>query len=30
MRQMEEQVIEDFAKNEEERKVWEEVWPFGT
>jgi hypothetical protein len=28
--QMKEQVINEFAKNEEERKVWEEWWPFGT
>lgn len=30
LRQMKEQVIDVFAKSEHERKVWEEVWPFGT
>jgi hypothetical protein len=30
LRQMKEQVIDEFAKSEHERKVWEEVWPFGT
>jgi hypothetical protein len=23
-------VIEEFATGEEERKVWEKLWPFGT
>jgi hypothetical protein len=28
--QMKEQVINEFAKNEEEREVWNRWWPFGT
>ncbi len=28
--QMKEQVINEFAKNEEEREVWKKWWPFGT
>ncbi|KAF2275182.1 uncharacterized protein EI97DRAFT_420759 [Westerdykella ornata] len=28
--QMKEQVIEEFARSEEERRVWERMWPFGT
>ncbi|KAH8676899.1 kinase-like domain-containing protein [Tricladium varicosporioides] len=28
--QMKEQVIDEFAKNDEERQVWEKWWPFGT
>jgi hypothetical protein len=28
--QMKEQVIDEFAKNEDERRVWEKVWPSGT
>ncbi|KAH7087483.1 kinase-like domain-containing protein [Paraphoma chrysanthemicola] len=27
--QMKEQVIEEFARTEEERRQWEEAWPFG-
>ncbi|KAF2732731.1 phosphotransferase enzyme family protein [Polyplosphaeria fusca] len=27
--QMKEQVIEKFASTEEERKIWQRVWPFG-
>lgn len=30
LRQMKEQVIEQYAKSEDERKVWEEVLPFET
>jgi hypothetical protein len=28
--QIKDQVIEKFATGEEERKVWEKLWPFGT
>ena len=28
--QMKEQVIDEFAKTEEEREVWNRLWPFGT
>jgi len=27
--QMKEQVIDEFAKNQEERQIWEKWWPFG-
>lgn len=30
LEQMKEQVLEQFAKNEEERPIWEKWWPFGT
>lgn len=26
--QMKEQVIDEFAKNQEERQIWEKWWPF--
>jgi hypothetical protein len=28
--QMKEQVLDEFAKNDEERQMWEKWWPFGT
>ncbi|KAF1953450.1 hypothetical protein CC80DRAFT_518300 [Byssothecium circinans] len=28
--QMKEQVIEEFARCEQDRKTWEKMWPFGT
>jgi len=28
LRQMKEQVIEEFAHNEEQRELWREQWPF--
>jgi hypothetical protein len=28
--QIKDQVIEKFSTGDEERKVWEKLWPFGT
>ncbi|TVY45439.1 hypothetical protein LSUB1_G000321 [Lachnellula subtilissima] len=30
LEQMKDQVIEEFASNEQEREVWQKEWPFGT
>jgi hypothetical protein len=30
LEQMKDQVIEEFASNEQERQVWRKEWPFGT
>jgi len=30
LEQMKDQVIEEFASNEQEREVWRKEWPFGT
>ena len=30
LEQMKEQVIDEFASNEQEREVWRKEWPFGT
>ncbi|KAF4622709.1 hypothetical protein G7Y89_g14318 [Cudoniella acicularis] len=30
LKQMKVQVIEEFAKNDEEREIWRRKWPFGT
>ncbi len=30
LEQIKDQVIEEFASNEQEREVWRKEWPFGT
>lgn len=30
LEQMKGQVIQEFARNQQEREAWEELWPFGT
>jgi len=30
LRQMKEQIVEEYAKTEEDREMWDRQWPFGT